>query len=62
MKAKVIGTFDGGHERTGKVSISENICCVCKDHKKVLGMDNSDEEYKTGYICFDCIEKEKDIK
>lgn len=54
---KVIGTFDGGYERTGLITRSEATCSICKEVKHCIGMDNSDEEYRTGYICFSCIEK-----
>jgi len=54
---KIIGTFDGKWDRTGIITVSNNRCCICKNNKEVLGIDNSAEEYNTGYICLNCIKK-----
>ena len=56
---KVIGTFDGGYSRKGVISRRNATCSICKEDKHCIGMDNSEEEYRTGYICFSCIEKEE---
>ena len=54
--AITIGTFDGGYNRKGKVVVTNNICCVCEEKKEGIGIDSSEDIYRTGYICFDCID------
>ena len=51
----VIGTFKGGYDRKGKVVVTHAVCCICTKTKECIGVDNSEEEYNYGYICFDCI-------
>jgi predicted RNA-binding Zn-ribbon protein involved in translation (DUF1610 family) len=56
---KIVGKFDGGYTREGVITRRVAKCCVCEEERDCIGMDNSEEEYKTGYICFGCIEMEK---
>ena len=52
----VIGIFNGGYDRKGKVIVTHAACCICDEAKECIGIDNSEGEYRYGYICFDCID------
>lgn len=55
--AITIGTFDGGYGRKGKVVVTNNVCCVCRGGtKEGISIDSSEGEYRTGHICFGCID------
>ncbi len=57
MQGGKIAEFDGGYARNGVISLIIGICDVCHADKLVLAIDASENEYKPGAICRDCIEK-----
>lgn len=54
--------FDGGYDRIGIIRIGSVDCSICNS-KNVdgIGIDNSEEEYKEGCICLECINNEVKI-
>jgi len=53
----LIATFDGGYERVGVISADTGTCHVCSNVTDVISMDNSEEEYRPGNICKECVIK-----
>ena len=53
----VIATFDGGYNRKGKIWIEWGPCWACSHETLVLAVDASEEEYETGRICLECVQK-----
>ena len=51
-----IAFFDGGHGRVGVIAIHDKeVCCVCEKTEKCIGIDASEGEYKTGFVCLNCL-------
>ena len=48
--------FEGGYGRIGIIWIDYQTCLCCKQKKQVLIVDQSEGEYNTASICFECID------
>jgi hypothetical protein len=53
-----LATFDAGYGRAGAIWTREGNCDVChRGPLPVIAVDNSEGEYRTGYICQECASK-----
>ena len=46
---------EGQYNRRKLIWIEREECCNCKKLIECLGLDTSDEEYSTIFLCYECL-------
>lgn len=53
----LITTFDGRYGRRGTIQCSTEVCDNCHKKRIVIEIDSAEDEYYSGKICKECIDK-----